>query len=68
MGIKMDANEFLQRENSRLSMGNSWLYYSDNGEWVVLRHGYGKKHNDTLYSGNNQNEALMALKHSEDND
>ena len=63
----MIVEEFLQKENARLSFGNAWLYYDDGIEqaWVVLQHRYGKKHNDTLYVGSNLNEALMALKHSE---
>ena len=58
----MVIEEFMKTDNVRLSMGNKWMYYSDSGEWVVLKHEYGKKHNDTLYAGQNLNEALMDLR------
>ena len=58
----MTIEEFLRRENARISIADKWMYFDDDGDWVVLRHPYGKKHNKKLYRGQNENEALMELK------
>lgn len=61
--MEQELIDFLKKENARLSCdGDKWMYWDDNGEWVVLEHGYGKRKNRELYSGQNLTLALAFLK------
>ena len=53
--------DFLKTENSRLDFAHRWLYWYDNGEWVVVYRAYGARENKTLYRGENLLDALAKL-------
>ncbi len=57
----MDISTFLKENNTRLEMGGKWLVWALD-EWLVLERPFRKKSNRCLYSGDNIEEALQALK------
>jgi hypothetical protein len=59
----MKLAQLLKTTNSRVSMGNTWLYYDNlNKEWVVLEHCYGRHQSSCLYRGGNLEKAIDEIR------
>ena len=59
----MGLPQLLKTTNSRISIGNTWLYYDNlTNEWVVLEHRYERHKSDTLYRGTNLKRAIEIMK------
>ena len=59
----MGLPQLLKTTNSRVSIGNTWLYYDKlNKVWIVLEYRYGRHKSDTLYQGTRLNEAIKKMK------